>query len=86
MVNMLSLISSKLVFKKCLKWSKWSKLVLNGTKCSKMFKNVPKWSNMVKYDLIWSNMVNMLSLRSKWVWQNQVSWSSFQGNLVHYKL
>ena len=59
-------------------------MVKVGLKWHKVFQNGPKWSNVVKYDLIWSKMVKLLSLRSKLVRHNQVSWSSFQGNFVHY--
>ena len=74
-----------------LKGNKWSQNFQYGLKWSSMVPNGPKWSkkNDHKFNrmsfitrfnlvLVWSKIVQILTKKSsKWVWHNQVSWSSF---------
>ena len=56
----------------------WSQMVLNGlTKFDHKF-NRMDFITRINLVLVWSKIVQFFTKKSsKWVWHNQVSWSSF---------
>ena len=63
-------------------WSKWANIGWNMFKLIQIGLDRSKQkSNSIPYGLIWSKIDKILTKKSsKWVWHNQVSWSSFVFN------